>query len=188
MAYTVKELFYTLQGEGAQTGRAAVFCRFAGCNLWSGREADRARAVCRFCDTDFLGTDGEGGGRFADAEALAHALLHRRGDEVAVVVRGGGLEVGEHGLQPGGEARAQLGDRGGRVDCSDQLAADEEGALDDRVEVLADVVLQQLHRGSLSASHHTQGRGRRRPGGREGRAGGASGAGRLRLRAGTGRG
>ena len=77
MAYTVKELFYTLQGEGAQTGRAAVFCRFAGCNLWSGREADRARAVCRFCDTDFLGTDGEGGGRFADAEALAQAVAAR---------------------------------------------------------------------------------------------------------------
>lgn len=72
--YAVKELFYTLQGEGAQTGRAAVFCRFAGCNLWSGREADRARAVCRFCDTDFVGTDGEGGGRFASADALAAAI------------------------------------------------------------------------------------------------------------------
>jgi len=74
MAYAVKELFYTLQGEGAQTGRAAVFCRFAGCNLWSGREADRARAVCRFCDTDFVGTDGVGGGRFASADALADAI------------------------------------------------------------------------------------------------------------------
>lgn len=74
MAYSVKEIFYTLQGEGAQSGRAAVFCRFTGCNLWSGREADRAQAVCRFCDTDFVGTDGDGGGRFATAEALATAV------------------------------------------------------------------------------------------------------------------
>jgi len=72
--YTVKEIFYTLQGEGAQAGRAAVFCRFAGCNLWSGREEDRAQAVCRFCDTDFVGTNGEGGGRFDTAEALAAAV------------------------------------------------------------------------------------------------------------------
>ena len=69
--YSVKEIFYTLQGEGANAGRPAVFCRFAGCNLWSGREADRAGAVCRFCDTDFLGTDGPGGGRFEDARSLA---------------------------------------------------------------------------------------------------------------------
>lgn len=74
MAYAVKELYYTLQGEGAQAGRAAVFCRFAGCNLWTGREQDRAEAVCRFCDTDFVGTDGPGGGRFATAEALADAV------------------------------------------------------------------------------------------------------------------
>jgi 7-carboxy-7-deazaguanine synthase (Cx14CxxC type) len=74
MAYSVKEIFYTLQGEGAQTGRPAVFCRFAGCNLWSGREADRTSAVCTFCDTDFVGTDGPGGGRFATAEALAAAV------------------------------------------------------------------------------------------------------------------
>ncbi len=74
MSYAVKELFYTLQGEGAQTGRAAVFCRFAGCNLWSGREEDRAGAVCTFCDTEFLGTDGPGGGRFASAGALADAV------------------------------------------------------------------------------------------------------------------
>ncbi|NDY90878.1 7-carboxy-7-deazaguanine synthase [Ideonella livida] len=74
MAYTVKELFYTLQGEGGQAGRAAVFCRFAGCNLWSGREEDRAQAVCRFCDTDFIGTDGVGGGKFASALALAQAI------------------------------------------------------------------------------------------------------------------
>ncbi|TCT07716.1 7-carboxy-7-deazaguanine synthase [Aquabacter spiritensis] len=74
MTYAVKEMFKTLQGEGAQAGRAAVFCRFAGCNLWSGREADRAQAVCRFCDTDFVGLDGEGGGRFADAAELSEAL------------------------------------------------------------------------------------------------------------------
>jgi 7-carboxy-7-deazaguanine synthase (Cx14CxxC type) len=74
VAYLVKEIFYTLQGEGAQAGRAAVFCRFAGCNLWNGREADRETAVCRFCDTDFIGTDGPGGGRFADADALAEAV------------------------------------------------------------------------------------------------------------------
>ena len=74
MSYTVKEIFYTLQGEGAQAGRPAVFCRFAGCNLWSGREADRARAVCRFCDTDFVGTDGPGGGRFVTPDALADAV------------------------------------------------------------------------------------------------------------------
>ncbi|MEO1292616.1 MAG: 7-carboxy-7-deazaguanine synthase [Pseudomonadota bacterium] len=71
MSYSVKEAYYTLQGEGAQAGRAAVFLRFAGCNLWSGREADRASAICRFCDTDFVGLDGPGGGRFADAKALA---------------------------------------------------------------------------------------------------------------------
>jgi 7-carboxy-7-deazaguanine synthase (Cx14CxxC type) len=71
MSYAVKEIFYTLQGEGAQTGRAAVFCRFAGCNLWSGREEDRAAAVCQFCDTDFVGAEGPDGGRFADAEELA---------------------------------------------------------------------------------------------------------------------
>ncbi|HEX9085543.1 MAG TPA: 7-carboxy-7-deazaguanine synthase, partial [Gemmatimonadaceae bacterium] len=73
MTYTVKEIFYTLQGEGAQTGRAAVFCRFSGCNLWSGREEDRSRAVCQFCDTDFVGT-GPDGGRFGSAEELADAI------------------------------------------------------------------------------------------------------------------
>jgi len=75
MTYAVKEMFYTLQGEGAQAGRAAVFCRFAGCNLWSGREQDRTAAVCTFCDTDFVGTDGQGGGKFASADALADAVL-----------------------------------------------------------------------------------------------------------------
>ena len=74
MSYTVKEIYYTLQGEGANTGRPAVFLRFAGCNLWSGREADRATAICDFCDTDFVGTDGPGGGKFADAAALAQAV------------------------------------------------------------------------------------------------------------------
>ena len=74
MSYAVKELFYTLQGEGAQAGRAAVFLRFSGCNLWSGRERDRAAAVCDFCDTDFVGTDGQGGGRFAGEAALADAV------------------------------------------------------------------------------------------------------------------
>src|SRR5437762_204665 len=73
MSYAVKEIFYTLQGEGAQTGRPAVFCRFSGCNLWSGREEDRHRAVCKFCDTDFVGT-GPDGGRFADAAALADVI------------------------------------------------------------------------------------------------------------------
>jgi 7-carboxy-7-deazaguanine synthase (Cx14CxxC type) len=72
--YSVKEIYYTLQGEGAHTGRPAVFCRFAGCNLWSGREADRASAICQFCDTDFAGTNGPGGGKFASAEELAAAI------------------------------------------------------------------------------------------------------------------
>ncbi|TFH86661.1 7-carboxy-7-deazaguanine synthase [Billgrantia azerbaijanica] len=72
--YSVKEAFYSLQGEGARAGRASVFCRFAGCNLWSGREADRSAAACRFCDTDFVGTDGQHGGRFPDAESLAEHL------------------------------------------------------------------------------------------------------------------
>jgi 7-carboxy-7-deazaguanine synthase len=74
MSYSVKEIFYTLQGEGANTGRAAVFCRFAGCNLWTGREQDRHDATCQFCDTDFLGTDGPGGGKFGSAGELAAAV------------------------------------------------------------------------------------------------------------------
>jgi 7-carboxy-7-deazaguanine synthase (Cx14CxxC type) len=77
MSYQVKEIYYTLQGEGARAGRAAVFLRFAGCNLWSGLERDRGRAVCRFCDTDFVGTDGPGGGKFSDAAALAHAVCEK---------------------------------------------------------------------------------------------------------------
>jgi 7-carboxy-7-deazaguanine synthase (Cx14CxxC type) len=75
VSYAVKEIFYTLQGEGYQAGRAAVFCRFAGCNLWTGREEDRSDAVCTFCDTDFVGTDGEGGARYATATDLASAIV-----------------------------------------------------------------------------------------------------------------
>jgi 7-carboxy-7-deazaguanine synthase len=92
MTYTVKEIFYTLQGEGAQAGRAAVFCRFAGCNLWSGREVDRHRAVCRFCDTDFVGTDGTGGGRFSSAVDLSAAIASawRGGAQLRYVVCTGG--------------------------------------------------------------------------------------------------
>jgi 7-carboxy-7-deazaguanine synthase (Cx14CxxC type) len=92
MSYAVKEIFYTLQGEGALTGRPAVFCRFAGCNLWSGREEDRAAAACPFCDTDFVGADGIEGGRYADAEALAakvDALWPARQHAKFVVCTGG---------------------------------------------------------------------------------------------------
>lgn len=74
MTYLVKEIFFTLQGEGANAGRPAVFCRFTGCNLWTGREEHRSKAICQFCDTDFVGTDGPGGGRFGTAEDLAHAI------------------------------------------------------------------------------------------------------------------
>jgi 7-carboxy-7-deazaguanine synthase (Cx14CxxC type) len=74
MTYSVKEMFYTLQGEGANAGQPAVFCRFAGCNLWTGREEDRSTAICQFCDTDFVGTDGDGGGKFDSAQALAQAI------------------------------------------------------------------------------------------------------------------
>ena len=94
MPYAVKEIYYTLQGEGANAGRAAVFCRFAGCNLWSGREQDRAEAICGFCDTDFVGTDGPGGGKFATASELARAVASvwptdSRGDGRLVVCTGG---------------------------------------------------------------------------------------------------
>jgi 7-carboxy-7-deazaguanine synthase (Cx14CxxC type) len=92
MTYSVKEMFLTLQGEGGLAGRAAVFCRFAGCNLWSGREIDRAKAVCTFCDTDFVGMDGEGGGRFTTPEALAAAVADKwaGGDQDRLVVCTGG--------------------------------------------------------------------------------------------------
>jgi 7-carboxy-7-deazaguanine synthase (Cx14CxxC type) len=92
MSYAVKECFLTLQGEGVQAGSRAVFLRFAGCNLWSGREADRATAQCGFCDTDFVGTDGEGGGKFANAGELADAAERRWGegrDQRLVVITGG---------------------------------------------------------------------------------------------------
>ena len=96
MSYAVKEMFLTLQGEGLQAGMRAVFLRFAGCNLWSGREQDRATADCRFCDTDFVGTDGDGGGRFAQADALADAVwalwsrgLSGEGGTPLVVITGG---------------------------------------------------------------------------------------------------
>ncbi len=101
MSYAVKEIFYTLQGEGAQTGRPAVFCRFAGCNLWSGREADRETAVCDFCDTDFVGTDGPGGGRFATAAALAAAVA---------AAWPAGSEEGRFVVCTGGEPLLQLDD------------------------------------------------------------------------------
>jgi len=93
MTYSVKEIFYTLQGEGGQAGRAAVFCRFAGCNLWTGREEDRSKAICQFCDTDFVGTDGPGGGKFATPEHLAAAVAARwptnSGGRPLVVCTGG---------------------------------------------------------------------------------------------------
>jgi 7-carboxy-7-deazaguanine synthase len=91
VSYAVKEVFFTLQGEGANAGRPAVFCRFAGCNLWNGREEDRGEAVCRFCDTDFVGTDGEGGGKFGDAATLAQAVASKwpGGGTPLVVLTGG---------------------------------------------------------------------------------------------------
>jgi 7-carboxy-7-deazaguanine synthase len=100
MAYSVKEIFYTLQGEGRNAGRAAVFCRFSGCNLWSGREADRQGAICRFCDTDFVGVNGSGGGRFLTAGQLSDAIFSawRGGDGRRLVVLTGGeplLQVDE---------------------------------------------------------------------------------------------
>lgn len=98
MSYAVKEIFKTLQGEGAQSGRAAVFCRFSGCNLWSGREQDRALAVCQFCDTDFVGMDGNKGGRFADADGLA--------DIIEAIWNG--PEAGRYVVLTGGEPLLQV--------------------------------------------------------------------------------
>ena len=91
MSYSVKEIYFTLQGEGAHTGRAAVFCRFSGCNLWTGRESDRAKAICQFCDTDFVGTDGPGGGKFKTPESLASAIAETwpGGGKPYVVFTGG---------------------------------------------------------------------------------------------------
>jgi len=113
MAYAVKECFLTLQGEGVQSGRRAVFLRFAGCNLWSGREQDRAAAQCNFCDTDFVGTDGEGGGKFADADALADRVLQTWGngaEDRLTVITGG-----EPMLQLDDELIDALHQRGFRV-------------------------------------------------------------------------
>jgi 7-carboxy-7-deazaguanine synthase (Cx14CxxC type) len=101
MTYAVKEIFYTLQGEGANTGRSAVFCRFAGCNLWTGRERDRSSAVCQFCDTDFVGTDGPGGGKFATAEELARAVA-------ATWPASAGRDSGRFVVCTGGEPLLQL--------------------------------------------------------------------------------
>src|SRR4051812_18997052 len=93
MTYSVKEIFYTLQGEGANMGTPAVFCRFAGCNLWSGRERDRSAAICQFCDTDFVGTDGSGGGKYVTAANLADAVFaawpQKQSKEKFVVMTGG---------------------------------------------------------------------------------------------------
>jgi 7-carboxy-7-deazaguanine synthase len=100
MTYSVKEIYYTLQGEGANTGRPAVFCRFAGCNLWTGRESDRVDATCRFCDTDFVGTDGPGGGKFADAGSLA--------DAVAAAWPAGSPDTSRFVVCTGGEPLLQL--------------------------------------------------------------------------------
>jgi 7-carboxy-7-deazaguanine synthase (Cx14CxxC type) len=110
MTYAVKEIFLTLQGEGAQAGRRAVFCRFAGCNLWTGREKDRAKATCQFCDTDFVGTDGTLGGKYRDAAALADVIAQSWGagaDDRYVVLTGG-----EPMLQVDGELIDALHRRG----------------------------------------------------------------------------
>ena len=100
MTYSVKEIYFTLQGEGAHTGRAAVFLRFSGCNLWSGREQHRAEAVCKFCDTDFVGTDGPGGGKFASAESLAEAVTNAWPEEA--------VASGRYVVCTGGEPLLQL--------------------------------------------------------------------------------
>lgn len=115
MSYSVKEIYYTLQGEGARTGRPAVFLRFAGCNLWTGREKDRARALCNFCDTEFVGTDGPGGGKFDTGEALATAVSghwppDKHKNQPYVVCTGG-----EPLLQLDSEAVTALHDRGFEV-------------------------------------------------------------------------
>lgn len=106
MSYSVKEMYYTLQGEGAHTGRAAVFLRFSGCNLWTGRESDRAKAICQFCDTDFVGVDGPGGGKFAEEQTLAEAVAQCWAEGGA-----GGAESGaqKYVVCTGGEPLLQLG-------------------------------------------------------------------------------
>ena len=115
MSYTVKEIYYTLQGEGANVGRPAVFLRFAGCNLWSGREEDRAAATCDFCDTDFVGTDGPGGGKFATPQALARAVTAAWPGTTALAGRLVVCTGGEPLLQLDGAALAALHDAGFEV-------------------------------------------------------------------------
>ncbi len=126
MSYAVKEIFYSLQGEGRHAGRPAVFCRFTGCNLWSGRERDRATAVCNFCDTDFVGVDGDGGGRFKDTRSLAKAIDQMWGGG------GGGrfvvLTGGEPLLQVGNELVSALHELGFEIalETNGSLAAPSE--------------------------------------------------------------
>lgn len=131
MSYAVKEIYASLQGEGAQAGRAAVLLRFAGCNLWSGREADRLSAICRFCDTDFVGIDGEGGGRFDSAEALAAAAAAIWAREAG---SGGAPYVvctgGEPLLQLDAAAVAALQDRGFEVAVETNGTLDAPSGLD----------------------------------------------------------
>lgn len=124
MSYVVKEIYYTLQGEGARTGRPSVFLRFAGCNLWSGREKDRSRAVCKFCDTDFVGTDGTGGGRFKTAEAMAAAVESRW--PVA------GNEVRPYVVCTGGEPLLQLDSAAINAlhDCGFEVGIETNGTID----------------------------------------------------------
>ncbi len=126
MVYMVKEIFLTLQGEGANAGRPAVFCRFSGCNLWSGREVDRASATCSFCDTDFRGTDGDGGGRYASAGKLAEAIFERwPGSTVPLVVFTGGepaLQLDAPLLEELGSGGAQRAiETNGTLELPDEL-------------------------------------------------------------------
>jgi 7-carboxy-7-deazaguanine synthase len=127
MAYAAKEIFKTLQGEGRNAGRAAVFCRFAGCNLWSGREADRADAVCQFCDTDFVGTDGSGGGKFESAQDLAAAIAAEWGGSAEnrfVVLTGGEplLQVDEALLAALHEAKFEIAiETNGTIEAPDTI-------------------------------------------------------------------
>lgn len=121
MSYAIKEMFLTLQGEGVRSGRRAVFLRFAGCNLWSGREADRAEAVCRFCDTDFVGTDGPGGGKFADAAAVGDAASRLWGES----------HDGRYIVLTGGEPMLQADDAlvGALHDAGFEIAIETNGTL-----------------------------------------------------------
>jgi len=140
MTYTVKEIFYTLQGEGAQTGRAAVFCRFSGCNLWSGREEDRSRAVCQFCDTDFVGIGPEGG-RFTSATELANAIDRCWGG-------GAGEAAGERRAAGGGKREA----RGGRSERKFVVCTGGEPLLQ-----LDGAAIEELHRRGFEVAVETNG-------------------------------